>query len=103
LKDEAIIMTDEWTCGKGLAAHSTLPTSMGGMLSALAEMLDSHTRALDLTDEAGRAEYAAYSSLVAQQRMIAAALQAMDLETVMHACEQNGVEILGPPLGLDQE
>jgi hypothetical protein len=29
LKDEAIIMTDEWTCGKGLAAHSTLPTPLG--------------------------------------------------------------------------
>jgi hypothetical protein len=78
-------MSDEWTCGKGLAAHAPLPGAIAGMLSALAEMLDSHTRALDLTEEAGRAEYAAYSSLVAQQRMIAAALTSVGDEMAGYA------------------
>jgi hypothetical protein len=73
-------MTEEWTCGKGLAAHAPLPLAIGDMLAALATMLDAHTRVLDLTDEHGRTEYAAYASLVAQQRMIARALRSMSKE-----------------------
>jgi hypothetical protein len=73
-------MTDEWTCGKGLAAHADLPRAIGDMIEALAAMLDAHTRALDLTDEHGRNEYAAYASLVAQHRTIASSLRAMSEE-----------------------
>ena len=54
-------MTDgEPTCGKGLASQAPLPAKLGDLTSALADMLDAHTRALDLQDERGRDEQAAY-------------------------------------------
>jgi hypothetical protein len=67
-------MANEWTCGKGLAAHAGLPLATGKMVSSLAGMLDNHARAIDLTYADGRGEYVAYASLVAQLKVIAASL-----------------------------
>jgi len=36
------------TCGKGLAAHSSLPAKLGDLTDAVADVLEIHTTALDL-------------------------------------------------------
>ena len=69
--------TDEQrTCGKGLAERSVLPETLGRLIAALAEVLEVHTKALDLTDGYSKAEHAAYSRLVEEHRRIAAELAA---------------------------
>jgi hypothetical protein len=35
-------MSDEATCGKGLAANATLPAAAGELFGAMAKMLDVH-------------------------------------------------------------
>jgi hypothetical protein len=69
-------VADEPTCGKGLAARSMLPTQLGKLMDAIAEVLEIHTKALDPTDENGRREERAYRSLVTRHREIAEALRA---------------------------
>jgi len=67
---------DQPTCGKGLAAHSTLPATVGELVAAMADVLDVHQRALDLTDENARPEHHAYVTLVLELRSISAQLAA---------------------------
>lgn len=69
-------MDEEPTCGKGLAEHSALPAKMGELIATLAENLELHMRALDLTDESARQEHDAYQDLATSYRRIAADLQA---------------------------
>lgn len=88
-------MAEGWTCGKGLAANAPLLTAMAEMISALAEILDGHTRSLNLTDGDSRTEYAAYASLVAQQRMIATALQSLADEMVSYESLPMGIHDMG--------
>ena len=52
------------TCGKGLAENSILPEQVSKVIAAMAENLETHMRALDLTDKNSAAEYAAYEKLV---------------------------------------
>jgi hypothetical protein len=66
---------DDWTCGKGLAASARVPSAMGEMIGAMAGVMDGHTLALDLTDPDARAEYVAYASLEARQRLAASLLR----------------------------
>lgn len=73
-------MADQQTCGQGLAEHSVIPRMLGELIDALAENLEVHIRALDLTDDAAHAEHDAYVSLAAQHRQIAAQLQAVAAE-----------------------
>lgn len=68
-------MDDEWTCGKGLAEHSALPAKIAELISALAENLEIHQKALDLTDVNARKEHEAYVKLAQQYRTIATELQ----------------------------
>ena len=68
-------MDEQQTCGKGLAEHSALPATLGRLIAAMAEILDLHQRALDLTDENGRTEYKAYVPLALECRMAANQLQ----------------------------
>jgi hypothetical protein len=63
-------MSDEWTCGMGLAQNSALPEKLGELTSAMAELLETHMKALDPSEE----EYGAYQKLAKQQRMVAANL-----------------------------
>ena len=70
-------MDDQPTCGKGLAEHSVLPGKMGEVIDALAENLEVHMRALDLTDENSRRERDAYAELAAEHREIAGRLRAV--------------------------
>jgi hypothetical protein len=68
-------MEDEPTCGKGLAEHSALPAKLGELTAAVAEILEVHTGALDLSDENSRKERDAYLELAKQHRQAAAQLQ----------------------------
>ena len=52
------------TCGQGLAANASLPSAMGDLIGALAEVLAHHMSALDLGDESSRAEHETYAALV---------------------------------------
>ena len=73
-------MEDEPTCGKGLASHAPLAAKIGGLSAALADLLEAHTEALDLTDGNGRIEQDAYLSLVEQYRAIAGSSDAVARE-----------------------
>src|SRR5215216_5139039 len=66
---------DQPTCGKGLAENSVLPAKLGSLISAMAENLAVHMKALDLTDSNSQAEYQAYEKLVKELREIAVSLQ----------------------------
>ena len=67
---------DQPTCGKGLAANAVLPEHLGNLMRAMADVLEAHLATLDLDDQNARQEYAAYESLVQEQRQIAALLAA---------------------------
>src|SRR5688500_16108174 len=63
------------TCGKGLAENSVLPAKMGQLIAAMVENLETHMKALDLTDQNSRREYEAYERLVKAYGQIAVQLQ----------------------------
>ena len=73
-------MAEQQTCGKGLAQHAVLPERIAELIAALAENLEVHMEALDLSDEEARIEHEAYSRLAAQHRQIAAQLEAVGQE-----------------------
>jgi hypothetical protein len=68
-------MSDQPTCGQGLAANARLPALMGEVLAGMAMNLDAHQRALDASDPAARQELIAYVTLVAEQRHTADGLR----------------------------
>jgi hypothetical protein len=64
-------MPDQPTCGKGLAENSVLPAQVGKLIAAMAENLEAHMKALDLTDENSAGEFAAYDKLVKELKQAA--------------------------------
>ena len=67
-------MSEQQTCGNGLAENSVLPAKLGELISAMAGNLEAHRKALDLTDRNSRAEYDAYEKLLKELRQTAAQL-----------------------------
>lgn len=67
-------MTEQQTCGKGLAEHSRLPATLADLLGAMADTLDAHTAAIDTTDEHGTGELEVYTKLSSEFHAIATAL-----------------------------
>ena len=67
-------MDEEQTCGKGLAQHSALTTSLGELVASTARVLEVHMKALDLTDENAKREYEVYRELASAHRRIAGEL-----------------------------
>ena len=67
-------MTEDQTCGKGLAEHSRLPATMADLLRAMAETLDAHKAAIDTTDQTGTLELEAYTTLSSEFHALATAL-----------------------------
>jgi hypothetical protein len=65
---------DRPTCGEGLAANSILPAKLAELMSARAEVLKVHTRALDLTDAAAQKDLDAYTTLERTHRDVASEL-----------------------------
>ena len=70
-------MTDEWTCGKGLAKNAALPARLADVADAMAALLEAHTRALDVSHEACRKEYDAYRRIAEDWRGAAPLLHAI--------------------------
>lgn len=68
---------DQPTCGKGLAENSILPAKLSELMTAMVENLESHMKALDLTDTNSRTEYEAYDSLAKEHQQIAVQLQSV--------------------------
>ena len=68
-------MDNPQTCGQGLAEHSAVPAKMAELIDALADNLELHMTALDLSDGRSVEECEAYASLVGQHRTIAAGLK----------------------------
>lgn len=68
-------MTDQRTCGHGLAQTSALQAKLGALVASTAENLELHMTALDLSDESSRRELVAYRHLAQQHRAIAAQLE----------------------------
>ena len=64
-------MTDQQTCGQGLARHSALTASLGELIASTARVLEVHMKALDPTDDASKPEYEAYRELASAHRRIA--------------------------------
>jgi hypothetical protein len=67
---------DQPTCGKGLAETAALPAKLAELVDSVAEVLEIHMEALDLSDAKSRKERDAYRELVGDHRKIAADLQA---------------------------
>jgi hypothetical protein len=61
-------MDDDPTCGKGLAENAALPAKLSELTASVADILEAHMPALDLTDERSRREYEAYRRLVEDHR-----------------------------------
>ena len=78
-------MTEQETCGQGLAENAVLPKTLGEAIASMADVLEAHMPSLDLKDPDARPEYDAYASLVAQQRRIAEQLQAVADEMAGYA------------------
>ena len=70
-------MADDMTCGKGLAKNAALPARLADVADAMAGLLEAHTRALDVTDEACRKEYDAYRRIAEDWRGAAPLLHAV--------------------------
>lgn len=68
---------DQPTCGQGLAANADLPANLAEMTAAMADVLERHTDALDISDSAAQEEFDAYSALVRAHRRIAGDLAAL--------------------------
>jgi ribosomal protein S12 methylthiotransferase accessory factor YcaO len=68
---------EQQTCGKGLAANAALPERIGALMQAMAELLQNHTRSLNLSDANAALERNAYDVLIQAQRDIASRLDAL--------------------------
>jgi hypothetical protein len=77
-------MAEPQTCGEGLAEHSAVPRLLAELVDALAENLERHMPALDLTDDDARAEHTAYERLAGRHRRIAADLHSAAEEMASH-------------------
>jgi hypothetical protein len=65
---------EQWTCGKGLAAHARIPAKIAEFLKGLAENLKAHVPTIDTSDPNGETEWAAYVRLSKEYDALAAQL-----------------------------
>lgn len=65
---------EQWTCGKGLAAHARIPAKIAEFLKSLAENLEAHISTIDTSDPNGQVERAAYVALSKEYHALAAQL-----------------------------
>ena len=70
-------MNEQPTCGKGLASNAELPSRLGDLVSATADVLEAHLPALDISDEPSRVEHEAYLDLIREHREAALQLRAI--------------------------
>jgi hypothetical protein len=73
-------VSEQPTCGKGLAEHSVFPAKFGDFLAAIALNLEVHLIALDPADQTTQPERNAYLRLARESRRIADELRALAAE-----------------------
>ena len=81
---------DQPTCGKGMAANAELPKRLGDLAGALAEVLEIHMQALDLSDENSAKENEEYREVAKHLRTTTAQL---------HAAASQMTAMRGLPMG----
>lgn len=97
-------MSEEPSCGKGLAANAALPAKLGELTTSVARVLETHTKALDLEDDNARQEYDAYVELVQHHRRVAAEMHALGERMASHhdlPMGRHDVEALSSPEAVD--
>lgn len=77
-------MTDEPTCGQGLAQHAALPRLVGAVLDSVADNLVAHLPGLVSSDPDSRREKRVYEQLAERHREAAAMLDALGEEMAGH-------------------
>ena len=70
-------MTEEPTCGQGVAEHAPLPRLVGALMDAVADNLDAHLPGLVADDPDTQHEKRVYEQLAAQHRDVATRLCAL--------------------------
>jgi len=70
-------MSEQQTCGKGIAARSPLPARLADVTEAMASVLAFHQKSLPLADDSAAAELRMYSRLEEQYRSVAAFLRSI--------------------------
>src|SRR6266403_4416905 len=78
-REEANV-SEQPTCGKGLAEHSAFPAKFGDFLAAMAQNLEVHLITLDPADQTTQPERNAYLRLARESRKIADELRALAAE-----------------------
>jgi hypothetical protein len=73
-------VSQQTTCGQGLAEHSAFPARIADLLAAMAENLELHLGTLDPADRATQPERDAYTRLASQTQKIAGQLGALAAE-----------------------
>ena len=66
----------ERSCGKGLAAGGDVPAALAELITAMADVLEAHTHALEAVDIRARRELQAYRAIMVEQRKAASQLDA---------------------------
>ena len=77
-------MSDEPTCGQGLAEHSELPLLMGDLVQSVADNLRAHLPGLVASDVNSQHEKHVYEHLAARFREAGALLHAIGTEMAGH-------------------
>jgi hypothetical protein len=77
-------MTEQPTCGQGLAQHAAIPRLVGALLDSIADNLTAHLPGLVTTDEDSRREKRVYQQLAERHRQIAAMLDAIAEDMAGH-------------------
>lgn len=70
-------MSEDSTCGHGIAEHAALHAKLGSLLATVGLNLELHLDSLDPADEASKPEYAAYTALVDQHRELSRRLRSL--------------------------
>jgi hypothetical protein len=73
-------MSEQQTCGQGLAQNAALPANLADLFGAVAEILEVHLTALDPTHKPSRPEFDAYVGLATEHREIESRLRALALQ-----------------------
>ena len=73
-------MSEQLTCGQGLAQNAGLPANLADLLGAVAEILEVHLTALDPTHKPSRPELDAYVGLATGHREIESRLRVVALQ-----------------------
>jgi hypothetical protein len=97
-------VSEELTCGRGLAANAVLPAKLGDVMGAVARVLETHTKALDVEDEDAKQEYEAYVKLVDQHRRIATELHSLSAQMASYRdlpMGRHDLEALSAPEAVD--